>query len=98
MGEVKLGGCCPPGTATVGDGADAGTRGGKAASLQPNRLRTPELFSARSLNPKQGCGSLQNPPARLAYFFFLSSFASEGFCLPLERNQLKKKICWISNK
>lgn len=80
MGEVKLGGCCPPGTATVGDGADAGTRGGKAASLQPNRLRTPELFSARSLNPKQGCGSsLQNPPARLAYFFSFLLSHLKGF-------------------
>lgn len=44
------------------------------------------------------------PPARLAFpptHTSLSSFASEGFCLPLGRNQLKKKkkkMCWISNK
>lgn len=43
------------------------------------------------------------PPARLAFpptHTPLSSFASEGFCLPLGRNQLKKKkkMCWISNK
>ena len=81
---------------------DAGLPGGTAVSLQPNGLWTPESFSLpHSSNPKQSDdGSLPaKPPAWLAFFFFsrpLSSFSSEGFCLPLERNQLKKKkMCWM---
>lgn len=81
---------------------DAGLPGGTAVSLQPNGLWTPESFSLpHSSNPKQSDdGSLPaKPPAWLAFFFFfrpLSSFSSEGFCLPLERNQFKKKkMCWM---
>ena len=86
------------GAAPVGGGGNdaAGLLGGTAASLQPRWLWSPESFSVpHSSNPKQGDDGSLAPkhPAWLAFFFFrpLSSFSSEGFCLPLERNQLKKK-------
>ena len=87
-----------------GGGNDAaGLLGGMAASLQPRWLWSPESFSVPHSSVRSKAMMVLSPQSILPglLFFFsrpLSSFSSEGFCLPLERNQLKKKkgkMCWM---
>ena len=80
-----------------GGGNDAaGLLGGMAASLQPRWLWSPESFSVPHSSVRSKAMMVLSPQSILPglNFFFprpLSSFSSEGFCLPLERNQFKKK-------
>lgn len=91
-GEVRgdVWGGRPPAGSNRGGGRRCWHSEQKGSTFAAKLVWTPKPFSTRGSKPKQGCGSLPKSSC-LACIFPLSSFASEGFCLPLERNQLKKK-------